>query len=124
MGSSRVPRIALIPKLSLYFFLIVIWLTSNLAQAAPVVDVGGDEVQLTDFQVGYFAGDARLLDYEAVREETFEASRNVSPVGTGLQATWYRIALHNSGTDNKHLFLHLPKAYQIRSIEIFEERAD
>lgn len=112
------------PKLSLYFFLIIICFASNLAQAAPVVDVGGDEVALTDFQVGYFTGDARLLDYEGVREQTFEASGNIAPVGTGLQATWYRIALHNSSTDEKQLYLHLPKAYQIRSIEVFEERAD
>lgn len=124
MGSSKLLRIALLPKLSLYFFLIIICFASNLAQAAPVVDVGGDEVALTDFQVGYFTGDARLLDYEAVREQTFEASGNIAPVGTGLQATWYRIALHNSSTDEKQLYLHLLKAYQIRSIEVFEERAD
>lgn len=102
------------------FFL---WLISIAAQAASVIEVGQDAVQLTDFSIEYFTDDSQSLGYPAVRQEVFQNTTSTTTLGTHAAVTWYRMTLHNTEAKDKTLFLNLPKAYHVRSIQIFEERA-
>ncbi|WP_298449146.1 diguanylate cyclase [uncultured Marinobacter sp.] len=101
----------------------LLWVVSIAAHAVPALDVSGDEIRLTDFPVGYLVDNSQSLSYETVRKETFEAANNTATLGTGASVTWHRIALHNSGAEEKALYLHMPMAYQVRAIEIYEERS-
>ncbi|PCM44429.1 diguanylate cyclase [Marinobacter sp. ANT_B65] len=105
----------------LCFFLL--WVSSFAALASPSLDVSDQDIRLTDFRVEYFIDDSQSLDFPAVRKETFHETTSTATLGTQATVTWYRIALHNQGPEKRALFLHLPKAYHVRSIDIFEERS-
>lgn len=105
-----------------FFFL---WIAGISAQASPVaLDLSQQGGQLTDFTVEYFIDDSQSLDYEAIHKQAFRETTNTTTLGTRATVTWYRVALHNPGAESRSLFLHLPKAYHVRSIDVFEERAD
>ncbi|WP_417513327.1 diguanylate cyclase [Marinobacter sp.] len=104
--------------------ILLFWVVSIAAHAAPTLDVSGDEIRLTDFGVGYFVDNSQSLSYEAARKETFEAANSTATLGTGASVTWHRIALYNPEPEEKALFLHMPMAYQVRSIDIYEEHSD
>lgn len=100
---------------------LLLWVVSIAAHAVPTLDVSGDEIRLTDFPVGYFVDNSQSLNYESVRKEAFEVANSTATMGTGASVTWHRIALYNPEPEAKALFLHLPAAYQVRSIDIYEE---
>lgn len=102
------------------FFL---WAISAVAQAASFVEVGQERVRWTNFSVEYFTDDSQSLAYQAVRQEVFQDTTNTTTLGTRAAVTWYRMTLHNAAPKEKTLYLNLPKAYHVRSIQIFEERA-
>lgn len=107
------------------FYLFSLWVASMAALASPVaVDLGQQGHQLTDFPVEYFIDDSQSLDYEAVRKQAFQETTSTTTLGTRATVTWYRVALHNPGAESRSLFLHLPKAYHVRSIDVFEERSE
>lgn len=108
-------------RVALYFFLL--FTVSVAAQAAPVINISPDAVQLTDFPIEYFIDDSQSLDYPAVREKPFQETANTTALGTQATVTWYRMALHNPSAQEQALFLHLPQAYHVRSVDIFEEHA-
>lgn len=91
--------------------------------ALESVGPGEKTVQLTDFPIEYFIDGSQAMDYETVRLESFEETMSTTTLGTRAAVTWYRVSLHNSGSDDRSLFLHLPKAYHVRSIDIVEERS-
>ncbi|WP_309043759.1 sensor domain-containing diguanylate cyclase [Marinobacter sediminicola] len=103
--------------------ILLLWVVSIAAHAAPTLDVSGDEIHLTDFSVGYFVDNSQSLSYEEAREKPYEAANSTATLGTGVSVTWHRIALHNPGAHDKALFLHMPMAYQVRAIDIYEERS-
>lgn len=104
--------------------IIVLWLAGVGVQASPVtVDPGGQGVQLTDFLMEYFIDDSKSLGYGEVRRQSFQNTSSTATLGTTATVTWYRVAVHNPGTGALPLFLHLPKAYHVRSVDIFEERS-
>lgn len=110
-------------RMVLFFF--SLWIASIAAQASSVaVDLSQQAVQLTDFRIEYFIDDSRSLDYEAVRQQTFRETNSTTTLGTQAKVTWFRVALHNPGPKARPLFLHLPKAYHLRSIDVFEARSD
>jgi len=103
-----------------FFFL---WTAAFAAQASPIIEMSYDAVELTDFPIEYFTDDSHTLSYEAVRKENFQETSSTTTLGTQAAVTWYRIALHNPKPQQTTLFLHLSKAYHVRSIEVFEERS-
>jgi len=102
------------------FFL---WAMSATGHASTVIDVGQETVQLTNFSIEYFIDESQALDYQSVGQETFQQTTNTTTLGTQATVTWYRINLYNSKQQDKTLFLNLPKAYHVRSIQIFEGRS-
>ncbi|QCF27485.1 sensor domain-containing diguanylate cyclase [Hydrocarboniclastica marina] len=106
-----------------FFCFLLLWVGSPSAHALQaVVDVKPQIVELTDFPIEYFIDPSQSLDYEAVRRQSFETTTSTTSLGTQAPVTWYRVALHNPGTAVRRLFLHLPKAYHVRSVSVFEER--
>ena len=101
----------------------ILWLASITAQASSALNVSQQPVKLTSFPVEYFIDDSQSIDYQGVRSKTFLKTVSSTTLGTQATVTWYRFALHNSAAKEQSLFLHLPKAYHVRSIEIFEERS-
>ncbi|MGC8120780.1 sensor domain-containing diguanylate cyclase [Marinobacter sp. VGCF2001] len=93
------------------------------AHASSTLDVSADEIRLTDFPVGYLIDDSQSLNYQTAREQTYAPTNSTPTLGTGASVTWHRIVLNNSGAEAKPLFLHLPAAFQVRAIAIYEERA-
>ena len=88
------------------------------------LDLNPQGVQLTHFPIEYFVDESQSLDYDAIRKQTFQETTSTTTLGTRATVTWYRVALHNPGAESRSLFLHLPKAYHVHSIQVFEERAD
>lgn len=91
------------------------------ALALPVIDVNKESVQLTNYTIEYLTDDSKSLPYDAIRKQNFKKTNSTTTLGTQATVTWYRITLHNSKEQTKSLFLHLPKAYHVRSVEIVEE---
>lgn len=112
-----------IAHLKAVFSCVLFWIVSAAAQAAALTDIGQDSVQLTKFPIEYFMDTSQELDYPAVRNEVFKDTMNSTTLGTGATVTWFRITLSNTQQQDKELFLNLPKAYHVRSLEIVEERA-
>lgn len=102
---------------------LLLWAVSLAAQAVPTLDASGDEIQLRDFPVGVFIDNAQSLDYRAAREQAYAPTDSTPNLGTGASVTWHRITLNNPGAETKALFLHLPAAFQVRAITIYEEQS-
>lgn len=103
--------------------LILLCIFSASVPASPVIDINRETVQLTDYSIEYLTDDSQSLSHAAVRNQAFQKTTSTTTLGTQATVTWYRIVLHNSGTKDNALFLHLPKAYHVRSVEIFEEHS-
>jgi diguanylate cyclase (GGDEF)-like protein len=93
------------------------------AHASPTLEIGGEAVRLTDFQIEYFTDDSQSLSYEEVRKQTFQETTSSTSLGTKAAVTWFRFTLRNSSLKARDLFLHLPAAYHVRSVDIFQERS-
>ncbi len=104
-------------------YILLLWAVSFAGYAAPPLDVSGEEIRLADFPVGYFVDNEQSLDYETARNHAFEPANSTATLGTGASVTWHRIELHNPGLEARALFLHMPAAYQVRAIDIYEERS-
>ena len=107
----------------LLLVVLMLSLVSLPALALESVAPGEQGVALTDFPIEYFIDGSQTKDYETVRLESFDQTMSTTTLGTRAAVTWYRVSLHNSGSDDRSLFLHLPKAYHVRSIDIVEERS-
>lgn len=102
---------------------LLLFILSFTAQASPTLDIGQEAIQLTDFQVEYFTDDSQSLSYEEVRKQTFQETTSSTSLGTKAAVTWFRFTLRNSSLKARALFLHLPKAYHVRSVDIFQEHS-
>lgn len=103
------------------FFL---WAMALAVQASATTQLSEDKVQLSDFPIEYLIDSSQSLDYPAVRKQSFRDTLSATTLGTRATVTWYRVALHNPSQQDRKLYLHLPKAYHVKSIDIFEERAE
>ena len=108
-------------RAALYF--LVLWMVSIVVHAMPTLDIAQAEVRLTDFTVEYFTDDSRSLDFSSVRQQPFQPTTSTTTLGTKATVTWYRVAVFNAAEQERELFLHLPKAYHVRAIDIYEERS-
>lgn len=93
-------------------------------QASATTQLSEDKVQLSDFPIEYLIDSSQSLNYPAVRKQNFRNTLSATTLGTRATVTWYRVALHNPSQQDRRLYLHLPKAYHVKSIDIFEERAE
>lgn len=63
------------------------------AQVSSPLDVNGQKIRFTDFQVEYFTDGSQSLDYEAVRKEIFQHTTSTATLGTEAAVTWYLVTV-------------------------------
>ncbi|WP_150303365.1 sensor domain-containing diguanylate cyclase [Pseudomonas saliphila] len=105
------------------WLLVLLLLTSSLAWAAPPIDIHDGPVNLNDFRMAYHVDPSKTLTYEQVRSLPFTEINNKASLGTDAKVTWFKLLLNNNTGVEQKLFLHLPHAYHVASVEIHEERA-
>ena len=103
-------------------FAIIFLLAVEPTWAAPQLVIGQDPVELTDFNMGYLVDPSRTLTFEQARTQPFKETSNRTSLGTDARVAWYRLALNNTSNADQKLFVHLPHAYHLRSISIYQER--
>lgn len=87
----------------------------------PVINIEQSSVALDEFKIGYFIDDSQNLGFEQARQKPFGVTDNVTTLGTNARVTWFKLILHNRLSQAKPLFLHLPHAYHVQQIDIYEE---
>ena len=102
--------------------LLCVLLQVALAEAAPRIVLDQQQLDLSDFRMGYHIDPSRELSYSEVRELSFAETGNRATLGTNARVTWYRLVLDNATGAEQSLFMHLPHAYHLRAVDIYEER--
>lgn len=87
----------------------------------PIVDIEQSSITLDEFKIGYFIDDNQSLGFEQASQKPFSLTNNVTTLGTNARVTWFKLILHNKLSQEKPLFLHLPHAYHVQQIDIYEE---
>ncbi|MFN3580366.1 MAG: diguanylate cyclase [Pseudomonas sp.] len=106
-------------KLLLILFLL---LQAGLVWAEPRVVIDQHEFNLSSFRMGYHIDPSRELTYEEVRALPFSETGNRTTLGTNARVAWYKLILDSSSDSEQELFVHLPHAYHMRSVDIYHER--
>ena len=102
----------------LSFFLCIFSLN---ALASPVININKDTVQLKNYTIEYFIDTSQIMKFEQLRNQIFHPTNSTTTLGNQASVTWYRIKLDNQEKQQQKLYLHLPKAYHLRSVAIVEE---
>lgn len=105
------------------WLLLFLALTSSVAGAAPQVEIGQGPVNLTDFRMAYHVDPSQTLTYEQIRSLPFVEVASKASLGTDARVTWFKLILNNNTGVEQRLFVHLPHAYHVASVEFYEERA-
>lgn len=101
---------------------LIIMLASSMAWAEAKVSIGSGPVRLTDFRMAYHVDGSEALSYEQVKTLPFTETGSKATLGTKARVTWFRLVLENLSANERNVFIHLPHAYHVRSIDFFEER--
>ncbi|MEH6386673.1 sensor domain-containing diguanylate cyclase [Pseudomonas profundi] len=104
------------------WLLLLVMLTSTAAWAAPQIEIDEGPVDLTDFRIAYHVDESEVLTYEQVRHLPFAEIDNKASLGTDAKVTWFKLVLTNATGVEQRLFVHLPHAYHVQSVEFYEER--
>jgi len=97
-------------------------LISGFAWSEPQVTIEHDSVNLTDFRMAYHVDASGALTYEQIRSLPFAETGSRTTLGTDAKVTWFRLILQNRTQTERKVFVHLPHAYHVRSVDFFEER--
>lgn len=102
----------------LSFFLCIFSLS---ALASPAININQGAIKLKNYTLEYFTDTSQVMGFEQLRNQTFQPTNNTTTLGNQASVTWYRIKLDNQEKQQQKLYLHLPKAYHLRSVAIVEE---
>ncbi|MGV8843533.1 MAG: sensor domain-containing diguanylate cyclase [Pseudomonas sp.] len=102
--------------------LLLLLLKANMIWAEPRVVVDQNRVNLKDFRMSYHVDGSRLLTYEEVRSLPFTETASKTSLGTSARVTWFKLILDNTSGQEQTLFVHLPHAYHVKSVDFYEER--
>ncbi|SDS54170.1 diguanylate cyclase [Halopseudomonas xinjiangensis] len=102
--------------------LLLVLLTSVGAWAEPNVSIGTGSIKLTDFPMAYHVDASEARTYEQVRTLPFLDTGSRTTLGTAAKVTWFRLIINNVTDAERRVFVHLPHAYHVRSVDFFEER--
>lgn len=109
----------LLKKLVLLSLLMI---NASVAGAEPRVNITEVPVSLTDFSMGYFVDDSQALTYQDISALPFTPTSSKATLGTSARVTWFKVILNNATGEQQQLFVHLPHAYHVRSVEFYQER--
>ena len=107
-------------KQVLFALMFLLAVEQTCAASQLVIDQG--PVELTDFNMGYLVDPSRTLTFEQARTQPFKETSNRTSLGTDARVAWYRLALMSASSADQKLFVHLPHAYHLRSVSIYQER--
>lgn len=93
-----------------------------LTWAEPRVSVEQSPLNLTDFGIGYHIDPSQTLTFEQVRTLPFVETGNRTSLGTNARVTWFKLILDNPSRADRRVFINLPYAYHLKSVDIYEER--
>lgn len=102
--------------------LLLLQLVTALTWAEPRISIDQSQIKLTDFLVGYHVDQSGTLTFEEVRTLPFGTTHNRTSLGTDAQVVWFRLKLDNTSGTDQRFFVHLPHAYHVKSVGIYEER--
>lgn len=102
--------------------LLIIVLHASTVLADPRVVINQSDVSLTEFRMGYRIDDSRSLTYSEVRTQPFSETGSKTTLGTNARVTWFKIVIENASNQEQELFVHLPHAYHVKSVQIYQER--
>lgn len=102
--------------------LLFLQLATALAWAEPRVSIDQSQINLTDFVVGYHVDPTGTATFEEVRTLPFAETGNRTSLGTDARVAWFKLILDNSSGAEQRIFVHLPHAYHVRSVDIYLER--
>ncbi|WP_027851441.1 sensor domain-containing diguanylate cyclase [Marinospirillum insulare] len=105
----------------LFFLSFFLCIFSLSALASPIININQDTTKLKNYSIEYFIDTSQTMKFEQLRNQTFHPTNSTTTLGNQASVTWYRIKLHNQEKQQQKLYLHLPKAYHLRSVAIFEE---
>ncbi len=100
-------------------FLFIFILATTLIFADERVLVADTPVKLENFPMSYFVESSEKLSLDAVKKESFIASKNKLALGTKAKATWSKIIISNQSNLDKRLFLHRPYTYHVKAIDFY-----
>ena len=103
-------------------FAFMLLLAAAQTRAAPEVVIDEHPIKQTDFRMGYFVDASHNLTFDQARAQPFNETGNRTSLGADARVAWYRLILRNASDTDQKLFIHLPHAYHLRSVEIYEER--
>lgn len=109
----------LLKKLILLSLLMI---NASVAGAEPRVEITETPVSLTDFSMGYFVDDSQALTYQDITALPFTPTSSKTTLGTSARVTWFKVTLDNVTGQQQQLFVHLPHAYHVRSVDFYQER--
>lgn len=101
---------------------VLLQLATVLAWAEPRVSIDQHQISLTDFRIGYHVDPSQELTFEEVRTLSFTETGNRTSLGTNARVTWFKLILDNTSDIGQRLFVHLPHAYHLKSVAIYQER--
>lgn len=100
---------------------LLLQLAAVLAWAEPRISIDQPQISLTDFRMGYHVDPSQELTFEEVRTLPFAEIRNKVSLGTDARVTWFKLILDNTSDSDQRLFVHLPYAYHLKSVAIYQE---
>ncbi|WP_143323487.1 diguanylate cyclase [Cognaticolwellia aestuarii] len=88
--------------------------------AFPTQIIENEDVQLEQFEMGYFIDKSQTMSFESIKQQEFKLTPNALSLGTEAKTTWSKIALHNTTKSALKIYLHHPYAYHNRAVELYE----
>ena len=88
--------------------------------AFPTQVIENEDVQLEQFEMGYFIDKSQAMSFESIKQQEFKLTPNALSLGTEAKTTWSKIALHNTTKSALKIYLHHPYAYHNRAVELYE----
>lgn len=95
---------------------------AGIVWAEPRVAIDEGIVSLSHFPMSYHIDQSRTLTYDDVKTLPFTETGNRTTLGTNARVTWYKLILDNTSDSEQQLFVHLPHAYHVKSVDFYQER--
>ncbi|MFO7706097.1 MAG: diguanylate cyclase [Halopseudomonas sp.] len=101
---------------------LLLLLQASLGCAEPRVGIDQSQINLSDFSIGFHIDQSGALTYEDVRALPFSETGSKTTLGTDARVTWFKLILANTSGAEQQLFVHMPHAYHVQSVDFYQER--
>jgi signal transduction histidine kinase len=88
------------------------------------VEIQNFEINLQDFEVGYYVDKSKKLTFEEIQKRNFIAEGNKKSFSNHSTHLWIKIEINNKNSKKQKLFLHHTNAYRLSYIKFYEMQED